>query len=316
VKKLKRLFVTGGAGFIGQHLIAMFLERSWEVRSYDLELIKNLEHPLLSQIEGDICNQESLITAMKDCDVVVHLAAQVSVQSSMENPTSTLKVNVEGTANVIHACREHAINRLIVASSAAIYGDVEHFPLLEEHAGRCLSPYAESKWENEQQVLEARKEGMEAIALRFFNVYGSGQPTDKSYAAVIPKFVETICEGRAPTLFGDGQNSRDFIHVRDVAAAMYEFAEEPWRGADFHAYNLATQKETSLLELIDLINQSMKRKYPQHRPLKPEYQPQRSGDIVRSLASIERVCSVVDWRPRIAFADGIDEMVRDQLLGM
>ena len=163
----------------------------------------------------------------------------------MEYPEETIEINVGGTANLLKACKTHGVTRFVMASSAAVYGSSDSFPLEEKHAGASHSPYADSKWQNELQVLEAKKEGMQAIALRLFNVYGTGQRHQGAYAAVVPKFIDAALKGQPVTVFGDGLQTRDFIHVNDVAQALLMLATEPWRKELEHVYNVCTQTEIS-----------------------------------------------------------------------
>ena len=155
---------------------------------------------------------------------MIHLAAQVSVPYSLQQPEENHAVNVGGTSALIEAAKKHGISRFITASSAAVYGSADSFPLDEDKAGDFHSPYAESKWMNEEQIVSARKQGMEALALRLFNVYGPGQRADGTYAAVIPKFIEQITQEGQPIILGDGLQTRDFIHVDDVANALLMFS--------------------------------------------------------------------------------------------
>ena len=208
---MDRVLVTGGSGFIGSNVIEELM-KSFKVVNLDLKPSKNSE---IEQMIGDIRDKELVEKAVENCDIVIHLAAQVSVPLSIDYPQKTFDINIQGTQNIIDAAHKFGIKRLIIASSAAVYGEVSDLPLKEESAGQCLSPYAQSKWENETQIMLAREKGLEAIALRFFNVYGPGQSKDGTYAAVIPKFVEMLTTGKQPIVHGDGLQSRDFIHVKD-----------------------------------------------------------------------------------------------------
>ena len=244
---------------------------------------------------------------------MVHLAAQASVPLSVENPEETMEINVQGTQNVIDSCLENGVKRLVVASSAAVYGAAETLPLKEEAAGDLLSPYAESKWANEQQIIEARSKGLEASCLRFFNVYGAGQRSDGTYAAVIPKFVDMMAQGISPRINGDGLQTRDFIHVDDVCNAIMALIEGDWKAESHHVYNVATEKKISLLELVSVINTSLTKKVPEYVPLKPFHGENRAGDIRHSMASISRIKEVLKWQPTVDFQDGIDELIVERL---
>jgi nucleoside-diphosphate-sugar epimerase len=244
---------------------------------------------------------------------VVHLAAQVSVPLSVENPEETMEINVQGTQNVIDSCLENEVARLVVASSAAVYGEAETLPLKEEAAGDLLSPYAESKWANEQQIIEARSNGLQASCLRFFNVYGAGQRPDGAYAAVIPKFADMMAQGNPPRINGDGGQTRDFVHVDDVCNAIITLIQGDWKAESHHVYNVATETKISLLELVSVINNSLAKKVPEYVPLKPLHGEDRAGDIRHSMASIGRIKEVLNWQPSVDFQDGIDDLIAERL---
>lgn len=313
------LLVTGGAGFIGGHTAKTALNMGWEVRILDnlstgLQATTNaLEAMGATFIQGDVRNEKTVAEAVKGCDAVVHFAAQVSVPRSMEHPQETMDINVGGTDCVIQACQEHHVKRFVMASSAAVYGTKDDFPLDEEHAGTFHSPYADSKWQNEHQVLEAKKAGMEAVALRFFNVYGTGQRADGAYAAVIPKFIELALEGRAATIFGDGMQTRDFVHVNDVAAAVLMLATQPWKDELEHVYNVCTTTECSLLDLMADIHDVLEDVAPDIARHVPNHGPDRAGDIARSIGSNARLLRDTNWVPVVEFSEGLRQQIIDTL---
>ena len=316
---MPQLLITGGAGFIGSTLAKVVLERGWNVRVLDnlstgLESIaQELEKEGVEVILGDIRDGALIDSAMKRCDAVVHLAAQVSVPLSVSNPEETMSINVDGTSKVIAACLKNSVKRMVMASSAAVYGEAESLPLKEEDAGQVLSPYAESKWKNEAQILEARKNGLHATALRFFNVYGVGQRPDGAYAAVIPKFADMMAQGIAPRLNGDGLHTRDFVHVQDVCSAICSLIEGEWKAEQFHVYNVATQTKITLLDLVSTINQVLGSSMKDYQPITATHGPERVGDIQHSMADITRIQTVLNWQPSVSFQDGIEELVRERL---
>lgn len=303
------MLVTGGSGFIGQNLIASALDAGWSVTSLDCSTFEGPPHERLTCYVGDITHYADVIKAMKECSAVVHLAAQVSVQESIQNPEETMRINVEGTQHVLDAATQCGVNNIILASSAAVYGNATDLPLEEEAAGECISPYAASKWLNEKQVLEARQQGLNAIALRFFNVYGPGQSVDSVYGAVIPTFVECMTMGKRPTVFGDGATTRDFVHASDVASAILSLLNANTLQHQEHVYNVATSKETSLLDLIQVLNTILLEKGALQQPVAPVFKPNRDGDVSKSCASIERITNAIDWVPTIEFQDGLREMI-------
>ena len=178
---------------------------------------------------------------------------------------------------------------------------------------RSTPPYADSKWQNEQQVLKAKEAGMEAVALRFFNVYGTGQRADGAYAAVIPKFIELAVNGLAPTIFGDGLQTRDFVHVDDVAQALLLLATEPWTDEFEHVYNVCTQTEISLLDLLSSIHNILADVSPETPRPSPNHTEERAGDIARSVGSKERLVNDSSWTPKIEFAQGLRQQILDSI---
>ena len=183
----------------------------------------------------------------------------------------------------------------------------------EEDAGRVLSPYADSKWANEQQIFDARQQGLQATALRFFNVYGAGQRPDGAYAAVIPKFADMMAKGVAPMINGEGLHTRDFVHVGDVCNAIMTLVDGEWKAEQYHVYNVATQTKITLLDLVAEINNSLTKLVSGFKPLVPTHGPERIGDIRHSMASIARISSTVDWTPSKDFKQGIHELVLERI---
>lgn len=316
---LMRVLVTGGAGFIGSSFAKKARQQGWQVTVLDnlstghKAIVDELEKLGIRVIIGDIRNRELLSKEMLNCTAVVHLAAQVSVSLSVEKPEETNAINVIGTDNVIQSCFDNDVQRLVVASSAAVYGNADTLPLKEQDAGQILSPYAESKWINEQQILEARNNGLKATALRFFNVYGVGQRPDGAYAAVVPKFVDMMVNKQAPKINGDGLHTRDFVHVDDVCNAIWSLIDGEWKADNHHVYNVATQTRVTLLDLISIINNSLTQGIPNFTPLMPTHGPERVGDIRHSMASIARINETIQWTPKVKFEHGIKELVLQRL---
>ena len=314
-----RVLVTGGAGFIGSSFAKKARQQGWQVTVLDnlstghKSIVDELEKLGIRVIIGDIRNRELLSKEMLNCTAVVHLAAQVSAPLSVEEPEETNEINVLGTDNVIQSCFDNDVQRLVVASSAAVYGNADNLPLKEQDAGQILSPYAESKWINEQQILEARNNGLKATALRFFNVYGVGQRPDGAYAAVVPKFVDMMVNKQAPKINGDGLHTRDFVHVDDVCNAIWSLIDGEWKADNHHVYNVATQTRVTLLDLISIINNSLTQGIPNFTPLMPTHGPERVGDIRHSMASIARINDTIQWTPKVEFEHGIKELVLQRL---
>lgn len=313
------LLITGGAGFIGSTLATNALNKGWKVKILDnlstglKETSDKLDSIGAEVLIGDIRDEELLHKAIEGCSLVVHLAAQVSVPISMEDPKETMSVNVDGTSKVIEACISFGIERMVMASSAAVYGNAQNLPLDEEEAGQFLSPYAESKWINEQQILGARNKGVKATALRFFNVYGKGQRPDGAYAAVIPKFADMMVRGIVPKINGDGLHTRDFVHVDDVCNAIFSLLEGEWQAEKFHVYNVATQTKITLLDLISSINMALKKHKDEFQFINPIHGPERIGDIRHSMASISRIKDTLNWNPIVNFENGIEGLVLERI---
>jgi len=310
--------ITGGAGFIGSNLAKMAHEKGWGVTILDnlstglQTTVNELADLGIKVIIGDIRDRDVLNHCLANSTVVVHLAAQVSVSASVKDPQQTIDININGTQNVIQACLENDVHNLIVASSSAVYGEATSLPLNEEDAGELLSPYASSKWTNEQQIFDARQRGLQAIALRLFNVYGTGQRSDGAYAAVIPKFADLMARGIAPNIDGDGLQTRDFIHVSDVCCAIMALVDGQCKSEQYYVYNVATQTKITLLDLVAEINNSLTQIMSDFRPLVPTHGPERIGDVRHSMANIERISTNLGWSPSKNFKQGIHELILER----
>ena len=306
------VLITGGAGFIGRHCANKFLKEGWDVRLLDIvSIAKNdpILNPGYHALVGDIGSLKAVKSAMHGCDAVIHLAAIVSVPKSIQEPEKTMQVNVDGTKNVLECAKVCGVSKILVASSAAVYGDGEHLPIEETAHSIALSPYGESKIINERDVNSARSGGLNALALRFFNVYGPGQNQTSGYASVIPNFVEKMTKCERPTIFGDGLQTRDFIHVSDLVDAMYKLCIEklPFKHS---VVNVSTQTQTTVLDVVETINQHLEA----HRPLqqiKPIHTPPRPGDIMHSYGSNSRLKSMIRWTPRTELSEGISSLIHE-----
>jgi len=282
---MEKVLITGGAGFIGSHTADLLMEQGIPVRVLD-----NLssghrhnlpeQHPLLEFIEGDMRDLDTVSSAMSGISHCVHLAAQVSVVASLEDPIFSAEQNIMGYLNVLHSCHKQGVKRLVYASSAAFYGEPPTLPLDEDMAVKQLAPYALEKKINEDYAdLFHRLYGFSSLGMRFFNVYGPRQDPKSPYAGVIALFVDRIKENKPLTVNGDGQHTRDFIFVRDVARANVAALKNNFQSA----CNVATGKKTSLLDLIETLSELTGNK--------PElnFGPPREGDIVHSLANPARM---------------------------
>ena len=282
---MEKVLITGGAGFIGSHTADLLMEQGIHVRVLDNLTSghrSNLpeEHPLLEFIEGDMRDLETVQQAMSGVSHCLHLAAQVSVVASLEDPIFSAEQNIMGYLNVLHSCHQQGVKRFVYASSAAYYGEPPSLPLDEDVSVKQLAPYALEKKINEDYAdLYYRLYNFSSLGMRFFNVYGPRQDPKSPYAGVIALFVDRIKENQSLTVNGDGLHTRDFIYVRDVARANVAALQGTYQTA----CNVATGQKTSLLDLINTLVELTGNK--------PEVilGPPREGDIVHSLANPARM---------------------------
>jgi nucleoside-diphosphate-sugar epimerase len=271
--------VTGGAGFIGSHVTEALVTRGERVRVLDNFTTgkrDNLEHLPVEILAGDVRASDDVQSAMRDVDFVIHQAAVVSVAQSMIDPVTTHEVNVTGTLNVLVAARQSGIRHLVFASSCAVYGDNSELPLRESSAVRPLSPYAASKLAGEMYCQTFQQAyGLPTTCLRYFNVYGPRQDPSGDYAAVIPKFAQRIRAGQAPIIYGDGNQTRDFVHVSDIVRA--NLAACGRSEAIGRVINVASGRQVSLLDLIEGFGRL------HGRPIELIFTPSRAGDILHSV---------------------------------
>ncbi len=301
--KHKKVVVTGGLGFIGSHLVEE-LSRENQVLVIDNESsghVENIEHLPLDNIGldmGDI-NQVDLVGLFEDVDYVFHHAALASVPLSVENPLLCNDVNVTGTLKVLDAARRTGVKKVVMASTSALYGDNHNLPLSEKEPLNPKSPYAVSKAAGELycQVM-SEVYGLPTVALRYFNVFGPRQDPNSQYAAVIPKFIESILIGKQPVIYGDGEQTRDFIYVKEVVEANIKSAESDLNGI----FNIASGRSWTVNELYGTISQLM------GADLAPLYLEARPGDIKHSLADVSSAKSL-GFSPLGEFKTNLKETV-------
>lgn len=298
-----KVLVTGGAGFIGSHLVHRLIQEQHEVQVLDnlsSGTRENLEAEAghISLIEGDIREYEDVRKAMKGVEVVFHQAALCSVERSVNNPVASNDVNVGGTVNVLTAARDEGIRRVIYASSSSVYGHNPELPKKETQPALPASPYAVTKLTGEFYCKTFYELfNIETFALRYFNVFGPRQVLNSPYAAVIPKFIHAIRNGVSPVIFGDGMQSRDFTYVENVIEANIRAMNAD---AGFgEAFNVACGSRTNLLELITHINQLI------GMTVEPVFQGPRAGDVLHSLADISKAQSVLHYHPTIDLLTGL-----------
>jgi UDP-glucose 4-epimerase len=279
--KNKKVAVTGGLGFIGSHLVENLCQKN-EVVVVDNEStgsIKNIKHLKLNNISldlGDI-NEIDLNKTFEGCDYVFHHAAMASVPASVNDPIKCNSVNVTGTLKVLMAARYCGVKKVIFASSAAVYGDNTNFPLSEKTPTKSVSPYALSKTTGEMYCqLFSDIYQLSTISLRYFNVFGPRQDPNSQYASVIPHFIDSILNDKKPVIFGDGEQSRDFIYVKHIVEANLMACLSDQTGA----FNIATGNRTTINQLVEMINEIL------GKEIDPTYDQPRPGDVKHSLADV------------------------------
>jgi len=307
---MKQYLVTGGAGFIGSHIVRALLEQGASVRVLDnfssgkRQNLKGLEDlkkgGRLEVCEGDVRDASAVADAVRGVGIIFHEAAFVSVPESMEKPQDCFDVNITGTSVLFEAARKAGVQRAVIASSAAVYGDADALPLVEDTPLSPMSPYAVSKRVDEMYAaLYTGSFGFEVAALRYFNVYGPRQRPDSMYAAAVPIFIQRMIDNKPVTVFGDGGQTRDLIFVGDVVRANLIASEHP--AAAGQVLNVCTGRETRLLDLLDVIH-GLFPSAPAHIFAEP-----RAGDIYRSLGSPARAEKIMGFKAQTKLADGLKE---------
>lgn len=304
---MKRILITGGAGFIGSHCVDLFLSFGYEVGVFDIKHRSeavNVEHVLdrITYIEGDIRDIRQLDSVLGMYDYVLHLAAIVSVQESIGDPLAAHETNVTGTLNVFESARRQGIRRVVYASSAAVYGDATVVPTPEDAPLQPLSPYGLHKVINEEYgALYGAQFGLQNIGLRFFNVYGSRQDPSSPYSGVISIFAKNMQEGRVPTIYGDGSATRDFVHVADIAAACRAAVEA--ETTKTFVCNIGSEKTTTLTTLVETFNTVLAAK------IMPKHQDMRLGDIERSCSACVIAKETLSYQATVPLERGLREVL-------
>lgn len=297
--------VTGGGGFIGSHLVDALLAHGDEVRvldNFSTGKLENLQHNIerIKLISGDLRDSAILSEAVQGVDLIFHQAAFVSVPQSMEDPESCFDINVNGTGKLLAEARAAGVKRVVLASSAAVYGENMAVPLAENEEPDPLSPYAASKSINEIYArLFTKHLGLDVVALRYFNVYGPRQNPASDYAAVVPIFIKILEDEDQPVIFGDGLQTRDFIYIADVVKANLLAAESS--RAPGMVFNICSGLEINLLDLIENLSAIYNRK------IQPDFQQARPGDIYRSLGDPNKAKDVLGFSPDTSIVNGLDE---------
>lgn len=318
---MRKILVTGGAGFIGSNLCEALLERGDQVVCLDNFATGHIENllPLLEKYPtafrlqvGDIRNIADCRKAVEGVQYVLHEAALGSVPRSIEDPATTNDVNISGFLNMILAARDAGVRRFVFAASSSTYGDSASLPKVEEVIGRPLSPYAITKYVDElyADVFARTYPGFEYIGLRYFNVFGRRQDPHGAYAAVIPLFVKQFISHQAPVINGDGEYSRDFTYIRNVVQMNLLALDTTDPQAVNQIYNTAYGERTTLNELVGAMRELLAEFDPAIAGIEPSHGPNRAGDIPHSLASIDKARRLLGYAPRYSMREGLAEAIR------
>jgi UDP-glucose 4-epimerase len=292
--------ITGGAGFIGTNMAVRLVEQGHDVSVID-DLSAGIAERLPAAVQFhklDVRDTKKLSECFEGADVVVHLAAQPRVQDTIDHPISAHDVNVNGTLSVLEAVRSASVGKLVFASTAAVYGDQEALPLTLDLSARPKSPYGLHKYIGEQYVkLWSELYNLKTVSLRFFNVYGPHFDPDGPYALVVGRFLKLKSEGKPLTIVGDGEQTRDFVHVDDVVAAVIQAAESE-TAVNGEVYNIGSGVETTVNEIAALVGGDTE-------SVPPRYEPNRV------VADISKAVAELDWRPARSLAEGIGVMKKE-----
>jgi UDP-N-acetylglucosamine/UDP-N-acetyl-alpha-D-glucosaminouronate 4-epimerase len=307
-----KALVTGGGGFIGSNVVRALLERGDDVRVLDnfstgsRTNLAGLESDV-QLVEGDLRSYERVHAAVRGAEVVFHQGALPSVPRSVQDPLTTTAVNVEGTLNVLLAARDEGVRRIVNASSSSVYGSSGELPRVETQAPDPISPYAVAKLAAERFCTSfTRVYGMEIVSLRYFNVFGPHQDPTSQYAAVVPRFIRSIADGEPVTIYGDGEQSRDFTYVDNVVVANLLAADAAGVGGEI--LNVATGGSFTVNALAAAIGELLS------RPVERNYEPAREADVLASWADIGEARRLLGFEPSVAFDEGL-RRTADHLLG-
>ncbi|MBI4412694.1 MAG: SDR family oxidoreductase [Deltaproteobacteria bacterium] len=311
---MAKYLVTGGAGFIGSHIVEELVKKGESVRVLDnLETGKESNiAPFLTKIEfikGDIRDAEMCKNVCSGVDYVLHQAALGSVPRSIDDPKTTNDVNITGTLNMLIASRDSKTKRFVFASSSSVYGDSPALPKVETMPPNPLSPYALSKYAGETYaILFCKLYGLETVALRYFNVYGPRQDPDSQYAAVIPRFVSTLVSGKRPVIYGDGNQTRDFTYVGSAVLANL-LACEASSVACGRTYNIAGGRKVSINDLFYSIRTLVAKERKEAGRIDPVYDPPRPGDVRESLADISQAEKFLKHSGAVEIREGLSRTI-------
>lgn len=305
---VRRVLVTGGAGFIGSHLVDRLVAEGFAVRVLDdfstgreANLVRSADR--IELLRGDLCDEALVARALEGVELVFHQAAIPSVPRSVAEPLRTHAVNADGTLLLLETARRADVRRVVFAASSSVYGESEALPKVESMPAMPLSPYALQKYVGEVYCrLYTQLYGLETVALRYFNVFGPRQNPESDYAAVIPLFIRNYLRGDAPRVFGDGEQTRDFTYVSDAVEANLRAADAP-RAAGA-VVNVAGGRETSVNELAFRIRELT------GATLDPIYDPPRAGDVRHSVAGLARARELLGYAPAVDLREGLEHTIK------
>lgn len=314
MRSISKILVTGGAGFIGSHLVDGLLSEGFEVTILDdfsAGQMQNISHHKnvrgFHVVHGDVRDAELVKNTVEDVDAVFHEAALIDVALSTKEPLLFNDVNVVGTLNLLEACADSGVRRFIFASSAAVYGDSEPATKNENMLPRPISPYGATKLASENYVrVFSELYGLETVSLRFFNVYGPRQGVGSTYGGVITVFLSRLLNGQAPIIHGDGKQTRDFVNVDDIVSAKMLALKS--KNAVGEVFNIASGEATSIRELAMILQKATEKEY-----LSLVFAEPRAGDIKHCLADISKAKALLGFYPKVKIGDGLSRLVREYL---
>jgi UDP-glucose 4-epimerase len=306
---MRKVLVTGGAGFIGSHLVDALVDRGLQVRVFDdlsTGRLENLEQSRnkIDFLEADLTDPVAVARAVSGMDCVFHVAAIASVPRSVAKPLETHAACATATLTLLDACRKAGVRRVVYSASSSAYGNSPSPTKRETEPPMAISPYAAAKLAGELycQAFAAVSE-VETVSLRYFNVFGPRQDPNSEYSAVIPKFITLLLAGKSPVIFGDGKQSRDFVYVSDVVAANLKAAEAPADQASGLVFNIGTGRKVTLLDLISHLSKLL------DVNVKPKHDKDRPGDVRESLADISAAIKQLGYEPQVDFEDGLRQSI-------
>jgi UDP-glucose 4-epimerase len=305
---MDKYLVTGGAGFVGSHIAGELVRKGHSVRiidNFSTGKRENISSFLeeIELVEADIREFKACRKVVEGMDFILHQAALTSVPRSIEDPLLTNEINITGTLNLLLASRDAKVQRLVFASSAAVYGEDPRLPKTEDMEGLPISPYALSKRVGELYCrLFSQLYGLSTVGLRYFNIFGPRQDPFSQYASVIPNFIGKMLKEEKPAVFGDGEQSRDFLYVSNVVEANILASKAS--GVSGEVFNIAGGEKTTVNSLVEELNKVL------GKEIKPSYDNPRPGDIKHSYADISKTRKMLKYEPTVSFSEGLSETVR------